>query len=214
MVVANLSEDIGATAQIAFSRQQMRLDRQARVGILRNPKEPPRLPPRKAVLTGKWLDLRSRRRLRRDGLDLGPAPDMGEGTAGATLLRARNGRIAAIDIDRLMAEAEAHEGGRAARRPFAQGFRAGVEGNAPAHDDVAERLRQSLRTLSRPIPSEPSQDASDGSGGDAPVAAGAALPVQSPRRLRFDLRRFLLGALAGLGAALVGAIAAIWALSV
>ncbi|WP_209427107.1 hypothetical protein [Pararhodobacter sp. SW119] len=181
---------------------------------MRNPKEPPRLPPRKAVLTGKWLDLRSRRRLRRDGLDLASASDMTEGAGGATLLRAGNGRIAAIDIDRLMAEAEAHEGGRATRRPFAQGFRAGAEGNAPTRDEVAERLRQSLRTLSRPIPSEPSQNVSDGGGGDDPVAAGTTVAVQSPRHLRFDLRRFLVGALAGLGAALVGAIAAIWVLSV
>lgn len=45
----------------------MRLDRQARVGILRNLREPPRLPPRKAPLTGTWLDMRSRRRLQRHG---------------------------------------------------------------------------------------------------------------------------------------------------
>ena len=70
----SLSEDTLLTAPPAPTRHQMRLDRQARVGILRNLKEPPRLPPRKAALTGKWLDLRSRRRLRRQGIGL-PAPE-------------------------------------------------------------------------------------------------------------------------------------------
>lgn len=61
-----LDED---AADGAPSRHQMRLDRQARVGILRNLREPPRLPPRKAPLTGKWMDLRSARRLHRQGLE-------------------------------------------------------------------------------------------------------------------------------------------------
>ncbi len=64
------SDDVFATAPAAATRRQLRLDRQARVGILRNLNEPPRLPPRKASLTGKWLDLRSRRRLRQQGIEL------------------------------------------------------------------------------------------------------------------------------------------------
>jgi hypothetical protein len=63
--VTSQCEDALLTPPDAPTRHQLRLDRQARVGILRNLKEPPRLPPRKAALTGKWLDLRSRRRLRR-----------------------------------------------------------------------------------------------------------------------------------------------------
>jgi hypothetical protein len=63
----------------AVSRQQLRLDRQARVGILRNLHEPPRLPPRKASLTGKWLDMRSRRRLQRDGVEAPALPASGPG---------------------------------------------------------------------------------------------------------------------------------------
>ena len=54
-----------------LSRDQMRLDRQARTGIQRNPHEPQRLLPRAAVLTGRWVDLRSRRRLGRDVLEAG-----------------------------------------------------------------------------------------------------------------------------------------------
>jgi hypothetical protein len=69
--VISQSDDVFATAPAAATRHQLRLDRQARVGILRNLNEPPRLPPRKASLTGRWLDLRSRRRLRRQGIELG-----------------------------------------------------------------------------------------------------------------------------------------------
>jgi hypothetical protein len=68
--VTSQCEDALLTPPDAPTRHQLRLDRQARVGILRNLKEPPRLPPRKAALTGKWLDLRSRRRLRRQGVEL------------------------------------------------------------------------------------------------------------------------------------------------
>lgn len=44
------------------SRRAQRLERQARVGILRNPNHPPRPPLRRAALMGKWPRLRSNRR--------------------------------------------------------------------------------------------------------------------------------------------------------
>lgn len=46
----------------ALKRQQLRLERQARVGILRNLNAPPRPPARRANLMGKWMNLRSSRR--------------------------------------------------------------------------------------------------------------------------------------------------------
>lgn len=46
----------------AHKRQQLRLERQARVGILRNLNAPPRPPMRRANLMGKWMNLRSSRR--------------------------------------------------------------------------------------------------------------------------------------------------------
>ncbi|MCC5970200.1 MAG: hypothetical protein JJU15_09630 [Pararhodobacter sp.] len=52
------------TVTVAADRREWRAERQARVGILRNPNTPPRPPPRKARLTGKWVELRSPRRLR------------------------------------------------------------------------------------------------------------------------------------------------------
>lgn len=44
------------------SRQRQQQERQARVGILRNPNSPPVPPPRRARLMGKWTHLRSSRR--------------------------------------------------------------------------------------------------------------------------------------------------------
>jgi len=49
-----------------FARRAQRLERQARVGILRNPNHPPRPPLRKAALMGKWPHLRSTRRPKAD----------------------------------------------------------------------------------------------------------------------------------------------------
>lgn len=46
----------------AAARHARALERQARVGILRNPNAPPRPPQRKARLTGKWPSLQSTRR--------------------------------------------------------------------------------------------------------------------------------------------------------
>ena len=44
------------------ARRAQRQERQARVGILRNPNRPPQPPARKAALMGKWPRLRSSRR--------------------------------------------------------------------------------------------------------------------------------------------------------
>ena len=46
----------------APAQRRTRQDRQARVGILRNPNSPPRPPTRRASLTGRWPSLRSSRR--------------------------------------------------------------------------------------------------------------------------------------------------------
>ena len=51
-----------STAPDAESRRPSRQDRQARVGILRNPNSTPAPPPRRAQLMGRWPSLRSGRR--------------------------------------------------------------------------------------------------------------------------------------------------------
>ncbi len=50
------------TPAAAAARRARMLDRQARIGILRNPNTPPRPPQRKARLMGKWPNLQSTRR--------------------------------------------------------------------------------------------------------------------------------------------------------
>ncbi|WP_417597632.1 hypothetical protein [Pararhodobacter oceanensis] len=61
-----MSESLSTpTPTAAMSRRKLRLDRQARVGLLRNPNQPPKPPLRRASLMGKWLNLRSSRRAQR-----------------------------------------------------------------------------------------------------------------------------------------------------
>lgn len=59
------SETVSESHQASLptsARRAQRQERQARVGILRNPNRPPQPPPRKAALMGKWPRLRSSRR--------------------------------------------------------------------------------------------------------------------------------------------------------
>lgn len=65
----------------AFAARRARLlARQARVGILRNPNDPPRPPLRKAQLMGKWPSLQSARRT----VARRPAETTGAASAGTT----------------------------------------------------------------------------------------------------------------------------------
>ena len=182
-------------------RDQLRLDRQARVGILRNPKEPPPLPLRKAALTGRWVDLRSRRRLRRQGIDLPPLAAMPHAASAPPHLPAGDGQGARIDIDRLMTEMDGRASTRPARQPFAHGFRGGAE------DMVAARLRQSLRELSEaatpeslaapPIAGASAAAMPEPDTGDAAASRSASPSVAPVGRGR----RFAVGMLAGLALA-------------
>lgn len=59
LAIVTLTSDSPAAAA---ARRDRALERQARVGILRNPNNPPLPPQRKARLTGKWPNLQSTRR--------------------------------------------------------------------------------------------------------------------------------------------------------
>jgi len=205
-----------------LSRDQMRLDRQARVGILRNPKEPPRLPPRKAALTGKWLDLRSRRRLRRQGPEPVSFAAVAEAVPDTPVSRSDAGRMSRIDVARLMAEVELREAARPARKPFAQGYRGGAESQAAQSEEVAERLRENLRELAVEAERAAAEEAPSDAPEDAVEIAEAehdAVAMQLPAvpsDNRSALRRALpliAGILAGLAAAGLLAHAATWLLA-
>jgi hypothetical protein len=117
----------GGDAAAALQRQRRR-ERQARVGLLRNPNGKPAPPPRRPPLIGRHLSLRSSRRPCPPGGAgngiTGIAPDEGSRDPPvredpAPLVVAEAGRIARIDVDRLRALAESMRPSVPARTAFA-----------------------------------------------------------------------------------------------
>jgi len=107
---------------IAARRARLRRERQARVGILRNPNQPPRPAARRTPLMGKWLNLRSSRRP--------PAPPPPVPALPAivvpprpTVTFADDGGVAGIDVQGLMASVEAVAVQTPARTPYAAEYR-------------------------------------------------------------------------------------------
>lgn len=112
----------------AEKRQQLRLERQARVGILRNPNDPPRPPTRKAQLMGKWINLRSSRRPRADQLHTAVEAifaDAGvEGSRSEDVVEtARDGTVASINIAGLMESVAGLGTSKPVRTPYGNSIR-------------------------------------------------------------------------------------------
>lgn len=128
------------TAERIHRNRQQRLERQARVGILRNPKSPPRPPARRAALMGRWPKLRSSRRPRDSAVAEAAQSvvawllPVAEGTRGPLPVRRdAEGRVQAIDLTELMASVEGIGTAAPVRTPFAASIRAdGPEPEAAA----------------------------------------------------------------------------------
>jgi hypothetical protein len=178
--VTTLSEGEAPDAPLASSRHQMRLDRQARVGILRNLKEPPRLPPRRTSLTGKWLDLRSRRRLQRDRIEPLASPEAEPG-------------------QEAVAGPVPGDGDRPARGASLQ--------PATHADPLAARLRRSLRDLAAEAKTAPA-GAQEGALAPDPDQEGPRGNIRGPTAHRG--LRFAAGVLVGAAIAFVCTLAALW----
>jgi len=82
------------TPAVAAARLALMRERQARVGILRNPNTPPRPPQRKARLTGKWPSLQSTRRPQTQ-----PRPDTAPGVTDTDLARMMKEALAPVTPD-------------------------------------------------------------------------------------------------------------------
>lgn len=119
--------------------RQARLDRQTRVGILRNPKSPPRPPARRAALMGRWPNLRSSRRPKTTMVEEAAQAvvhrlDLGE-AAGSPLPVRRDaaGKVQSIDVAGLMASVDGIGSAAPVRAPFA----ASVRSDGPEADSAA-----------------------------------------------------------------------------
>lgn len=135
-VLAQKPRDNGADN--AASRRRSRQERQARVGLLRNPNQPPRPAARSAQLMGRWLNLRSSRRAapaRADAVDPAVTAPPTEPVAWD-----EQGQVAAINISGLMASVRDLGTDRSVRASFAAPYRADAATDddiPPMHHDLA-----------------------------------------------------------------------------
>lgn len=191
-------------------RMRMRGERQARVGILRNPNRPPRPPARRAALTGRWLNLRSSRRPGQkpdqtadpcvdparaaDGQAASSTDPAGAAAASlAPVILANDGHVEKIDVAGLMASVDGIAGAKPVRASFAAEFRNGMQQVAQARADA--KARES-KILSReawldlgPVEEEPEETMET---------------LESPLSRPHALRRFLVRlVLSGIGGAVV-----------
>lgn len=145
-----------SSADTVHRRRESRIARQARVGILRNINEPPRPPPRKATLTGRWLSLRSSRRPAAQAVVEAALavtqPGAGDTDVSrlpaAALRHDEQGRVAGIDVAGLMASVAGLGTSKPIRTPYGAEIRPDM-GPKPA---MAARTRAKTATEPEPPP--------------------------------------------------------------
>lgn len=144
--------DTGNDAAGALRRAQ-RQERQARVGILRNPNRVPNPPPHRPPLMGKWLPLRSSRRPPERAEEEEAPPPAPEAEAdAASVLADADGAIRGIDLDRLMNSIEGLGHKRTSRAGLADHILLGQQPPRPPED---ARLAEALRTPPPEAEAEP-----------------------------------------------------------
>lgn len=176
------------------ARRDRQLERQARVGILRNPNQPPAPPARKAPLMGKWLRLRSSRRPPADLVEqldsyetLNPQAQHALAVSDRSrpsLVRHDGDQVTGVDISGLMESVQDLAPNEAERTPFAADLEAAqaeipplTSAEARAEADLTS-LRQSLVSDQQRISEAPATGPGDGKGpliGLAALLAGVTL---------------------------------------
>lgn len=187
-------------ADSLHKRRVSRLARQARVGILRNPNEPPRPPSRKTSLTGRWLSLRSSRRPPAQqvvdaALAVTQQPDAGGDAASLPLAALRHdesGRLAGIDVAGLMASVH----GLGTSKPIRTSYGADMRPDLPPAATAPPRTRRKASTTDSEV-SEVARAVA------APPATSAPAPAASPAAAPRRRRSMLLPVLGGIVLALV-----------
>jgi len=151
------------------SRRPSRQDRQARVGILRNPNTAPRPPLRRAQLMGRWPSLRSGRRAsalqiaRATQSLLGPdaAPDtLADADIPAVPTDPPPGGALGIDLAGLIASVEQIGTDKPIRTPYGAGMRADLPSDsapapAPAKSGILSADAWLDDDLPTPLPPRP-----------------------------------------------------------
>ena len=182
----------------ALSARATRQDRQARVGILRNPASPPRPPARRAPLMGRWLNLRSSRRpagaqvaaaaeavvTAFAGDRAGPRPAM-------PVRRAADGSVQSIDIAGLMASVENLAGKGPVRTAFAASMRA--DGDAAGVSPAARPAARKPPILSAEASSDEQAEDDDALAAAFRAGAGPVVPQKPARRGSRALRLISIG---------------------
>ncbi len=189
MWVVTVSDAITSeTTESVTSRRFERGERQARVGLLRNPNRPPRPPPRRAPLMGKWLDLRSSRRLsheqaRVDVLQL-PVSTAEVDVSGKQVKDAiahdPSGRVSAINVDHLMDVVSGHGAEKPVRTPYGVGYRPEMNQNVR----TVKRVNATSALSAAAWQEEPEVEPDPGL--DTPVITPVRIqrPPRRPRLLR------------------------------
>lgn len=152
----------------AAQRRAQRQERQARVGILRNPNRAPNPPSHRPPLMGKWLPLRSSRR---PSQGAAPPPEAEVEDDSPPVLAGDNGEIQGIDLARLMDSIE------------------GLGRKPPGRAGVADHILRA-KPPAAPPPPRPSEDARLAEAMRAPPPAEADEPPPlAPGLLRGALSR-------------------------
>lgn len=179
-------------SQAAVIRQKMRRERQARVGLLRNLNQPPRLAPRRAQLMGKWLDLRSSRRA--------PTPQTPDQPTSAaidqppvtsSIVSEADGQVSGVNIDGLNESIRTISSEAPLRAPYASGYRHDLAPSAAA-------AKAPSRRSNNPAPPPAVDEA-------AALTPVQPKPVRAKGRARgFALARILRNAALFIGGVLLG----------
>ncbi|MCB1390746.1 MAG: hypothetical protein KDK12_16655 [Rhodobacteraceae bacterium] len=197
----DMQDDIAQDSlDLAAQRRLSRRERQARVGILLNPRDPPRPPPRRAALMGRWPSLRSSRRPRHDSVEEAANAVVsqlrrGETDTGGALpvRRGADGAVQAIDVARLMASVEGVGAGTPVRTPYGSSMRAtGMEPEPPVRQPAVPAILTAEAWITEEDDPEEDRDALG-------MALRSTRPQPVPRPRRRGWRIVGLGVMLALG---------------
>ncbi|MFN4100349.1 MAG: hypothetical protein ACK4GT_11280 [Pararhodobacter sp.] len=184
-VTEAILQDRQKARDTGLSGRMTRQERQARVGILRNPASPPRPPARRAPLMGRWLDLRSSRRpcgSRVEEAAESVLTSLAADPAGprpvVPVRRAADGSVESIDIIGLMASVE----GVASRAPVRSAFDASLRADAETPPPPGDPRKPTILTAAAWIDDDSGEDKAALAAALRDAQASEQVPPHKPAR--------------------------------